>query len=140
MLIHFCEISNKTMKLEVLITSSLIFSTCMSALAADSNVNSSLNLKHSLVRVETSPLSLAAGSFVAAVNFAMGDHFSIGPSLGLHPLYFLTPGNAIFAYDLGVDSNISVFGSNSSSSWFINPYLNFGGFHSYRAEQPSLHG
>lgn len=106
---------------------------------ADVEINSPVRRKKKL-KLEISPLSLMVGSFFTTANYSVTNHFSVGPSFGFHPLYLLTPGNSILAYDLGVDSAISVFGDNFSNSWFINPFIYFSGFHSLRAEQPSVHG
>lgn len=92
------------------------------------------------IHVEIAGLSLFVGSIFTTVNFGLSKQFTIGPSLGFHPLYLFIPGNSTVAYDIGIDSNIYVFGDRYSHSWFVNPYLYYSGYHSYRAEQPSVHG
>jgi hypothetical protein len=90
-------------------------------------------------RIEFSAPNLIFASIFSSINFGWGDHFSMGPIIGLHPAYlFLTKNNPIFSYDLGIDSNIFVFGDRYSSSYFINPYSYYSGFASYRVEEPSI--
>lgn len=90
-------------------------------------------------RAEFSTLNLLVGSIFATLNFGWGDHFSIGPSLGIHPLYLLTPGTSVLSYDVGIDSNIFVLGNRYSNSWFINPYTYYSRFKAYRVEESILH-
>src|SRR6476646_223369 len=123
-------------RLKVLILITQLWGASLVYAQEDNNFRTSL---WNTPRLEFSFLNLFAASFASNLNFGVSDQFTIGPSLGFHPMYLFTAGGSVLAYDVGVDSNIFVIGDRYSSSLFVNPYTYYSGFVGYHVEKSIVH-
>jgi hypothetical protein len=107
------------------------------ALAKSESINESVS-KSSTSRLEVNAPNLLVGSLFSILNFALTDHFTAGPCVGIHPAYLFRPRGPELAYDVGLDSSLFFGGDRASSSWFLNPFSFYSGTNAYRTEESMI--